>query len=91
MSKAITAAVIENNSVTNIIYINETAMQDFAARGWELMDAAPMGLQIGDYRRADAWYRNLDGQEVALPVPDDTGPSYADLLSYYNAMKEAVE
>lgn len=87
----ITAAVIENNSVTNIIYINETAMQDFAARGMELMDAAPMGLQMGDYRRADAWYRNLDGQEVALPLPADTGPSYGDLLAYYEAMKSEVE
>lgn len=91
MSKAITAAVIENNSVTNTIYINETAMQDFAARGWELMDAAPLGLQIGDYRRDNVWYRNMNGQELALPVPEDTGPSYDDLLAYYNSMKEAIE
>lgn len=85
------AAVIQNNSAVNIIYITKTAMDDFTQRGMELIDVEPLGIQIGDYRRDNVWYRNLDGQEVALPVPDDTGPSYDDLLAYYNAMKEAVE
>lgn len=85
------AAVIQNNTAVNIIYITQPAMDDFMQRGMELIDVEPLGIQIGDYRRNGQWYRNLDGQEVALPVPDDTGPSYADLLAYYNAMKEAVE
>lgn len=90
-SNTFNAAIIKNNIAVNIIYITQTAMVDFIQRGMELMDAAPLGLQIGDYRRADAWYRNLDGQEVQLPLPEDTGPSYADLLAYYNSMKEAIE
>lgn len=85
------AALIQNNTAVNIIYITQTAMDDFTQRGMELIDVEPLGIQIGDYRRNGQWYRNLGGQEVALPVPEDTGPSYADLLAYYNAMKEAVE
>lgn len=85
------AAIIQNNTAVNIIYITKTAIDDFTQRGMELIDVEPLGIQIGDYRRDNVWYRNLDGQEVALPVPEDTGPSYADLLAYYNAMKEAIE
>lgn len=85
------AAVIQTNTAVNIIYITQPAMDDFTQRGMELIDVAPLGIQIGDYRRDNVWYRNLGGQEVQLPVPEDTGPSYADLLAYYNAMKEAVE
>lgn len=85
------AAIIQNNTAVNIIYITQTALDDFIQRGMELIDVEPLGIQIGDYRRDNVWYRNLDGQEVALPVPEDTGPSYDDLLAYYNAMKEAIE
>lgn len=85
------AALIQNNTAVNIIHITQTAMDDFIQRGMELIDVEPLGIQVGDYRRDGQWYRNLDGQEVALPVPEDTGPSYDDLLAYYNAMKEAIE
>lgn len=85
------AALIQNNTAVNIIYITKSAMDDFIQRGMELIDVEPLGIQIGDYRRDNVWYRNLGGQEVQLPLPEDTGPSYADLLAYYEAMKEAVE
>lgn len=85
------AALIQSNTAVNIIYITKTAMDDFIQRGMELIDVEPLGIQIGDYRRDNVWYRNLNGQEVQLPLPEDTGPSYADLLAYYNAMKEAIE
>lgn len=85
------AAVIQNNTVVNIIHITKSAIDDFIHRGMDLIDVEPLGIQIGDYRRDNVWYRNLGGQEVQLPMPEDTGPSYADLLAYYNAMKEAVE
>lgn len=85
------AALIKNNTVVNVIYITQPAMDDFTQRGIELIDVEPLGIQIGDYRRDNVWYRNLRGQEVQLPLPEDTGPSYADLLAYYNAMKEAIE
>lgn len=85
------AAIIKNNTAVNVIYITQPAMDDFTQRGMELIDVEPLGIQIGDYRRDNVWYRNMNGQELALPVPEDTGPSYSDLLAYYNAMKEAVE
>lgn len=85
------SAVIENNTAVNIIYITQTAMDDFIQRGMELIDVKPLGIQVGDYRRNGQWYRNLDGQEVALPVPEDTGPSYAELMEYYTSMKGAIE
>lgn len=90
-SNAFTVATVKNNTAVNIIYITQTAMDDFTQRGMELIDVEPLGIQIGDYRRDNVWYRNLNGQEVQLPLPEDTGPSYADLLAYYNTMKEAVE
>lgn len=85
------AAIIENNTAVNIIYITPSAMNDFIERGMDLVDVDPLRIQVGDYRREGQWYRNLDGQEVQLPVPDDTGPSYDDLLAYYEAAKEAIE
>ena len=64
----INAALIENDTVTNIIYIDQTNMDAFAAAGMELIDSAPLGLTMGDYRRADKWYRMIDGIEKSLPL-----------------------
>ena len=90
-SNTFNAALVKNNTAVNIIYITQSAMDDFIQRDMELIDVEPLGIQIGDYRRDNVWYRNLGGQEVALPLPEDTGPSYADLLAYYEAAKEAIE
>lgn len=43
-------------------------MDAFAAAGMELIDSAPLGLTMGDYRRADKWYRMIDGIEKSLPL-----------------------
>lgn len=88
---AYNAAVVIANTATNIILVTATAQADLIQHGMELMPVEPLGIQIGDYRRDGTWYRSLDGQEVALPLPEDTGPSYADLLAYYEAAKEAIE
>ena len=88
---AYNAAVVIADTATNIILVTATAQADLIQHGMELMPVEPLGIQIGDYRRDNVWYRNLGGQEVALPVPEDTGPSYADLLAYYEAAKEAIE
>lgn len=87
----INAAIIQNNRVENIIYISESVMAEWSAAGKELIDREPLGLTVGDYREGDTWYRDMDGQKVALPLPVDTGPSYAELLAYYEAAKEALE
>ena len=88
---AYNAAVIMADTATNIILVTATAQADLIQRGMELIDVEPLGIQIGDYRRDNVWYRNLGGQEVQLPLPEDTGPSYAELMEYYTSMKGAIE
>lgn len=85
------AAKIINDKVDNIIYVSERVFVEWSAQGQELIDREPLGLVIGDYRREGVWYRMVDGQEMALPLPAETGPSYDELLAYYNATKEALE
>lgn len=85
------AAKIIDNKVDNIIYVSERVFAEWSAQGQELIDREPLGLTIGDYRRDGEWYRMVDGHEVQLPIPEDTGPSYDELLEYYQTMKEALE
>jgi len=63
----INAAVIQNDTVTNIIYINESNMALFQAQGFELLDTAELGLALGDRREEGVWYREVDGVPTALP------------------------
>ena len=42
-----------------------------ASLGRTLMDASPLGLTIGDYYNGTAWTRNVDGEQVALPLGDN--------------------
>jgi hypothetical protein len=67
----INAAQIENSRVSNIIYIDETNISLFASMGMQLTDAAPLGLQIGDYNSGGTWYRNIDGVPKALPFMEE--------------------
>ena len=85
------AAKIVNDRVENVIYISEGVFNEWVAAGQELINVEPLGMIIGDYREDGVWYRDLDGQKVQLPIPEDTGPSYEELLSYYIATKEAIE
>ena len=34
------------------------------------MDAAPLGLTVGDYYNGASWTRNVDGEQVSLPLGD---------------------
>ena len=36
------------------------------------MDAAPLGLTVGDYFNGAAWTRNVDGEQMVLPIGDST-------------------
>ena len=87
----INAARVANETVVNVLVVTDTVMANYAAAGIELVEAEPLGLTIGDYRRDGEWYRMVDGHEVQLPIPEDTGPSYDELLEYYQTMKEALE
>lgn len=64
----INAALIENDTVTNIIYIDQANIDAFTAAGMELIDSAPLGLTMGDFRAQGLWYREADGEALPLPI-----------------------
>lgn len=58
--------------VDNVIVARESQKEELeASLGRTLMDAAPLGLTIGDYYNGTAWTRNVDGEQVALPLGDN--------------------
>ena len=60
--------------VDNVIVANEDQKEELeAALGRTLMDAAPLGLTVGDYFNGAAWTRNVDGEQMVLPIGDSTG------------------
>ena len=50
-----------------------------AALGRTLMDAAPLGLEIGDLKNGEGWTRNIDGEQVQLPIGDN--PAVAEAIA----------
>lgn len=46
--------------------------------GRKLVDAAPLGLAVGDLYNGKKWTRNIDGEQVALPIGDN--PAVAEAL-----------
>ena len=64
-------AVLSQNQefVDNVIVAREDQKEEMeAALGRTLMDAAPLGLTVGDFYNGAAWTRNIDGEQVVLPV-----------------------
>lgn len=58
--------------VDNVIVARESQKEELeASLGRTLMDAAPLGLTIGDYYNGTAWTRNVNGEQVALPLGDN--------------------
>lgn len=63
---------VDNQFVDNVIIARESQKAELeASLGRTLMDAAPLGLTIGDYYNGNAWTRNVDGEQVALPLGDN--------------------
>lgn len=59
----------DGNFVQNIIVANESQKEEIeSSLCCTLMDAAPLGLMIGDYYNGTNWTRNVDGEQVALPI-----------------------
>lgn len=46
--------------------------------GYRLLQAAQLGLVMGDMYNGAAWTRNIDGEQVALPI--DTPSQDADII-----------
>ena len=55
--------------VDNVIVANEGQKEELeTALGRTLLDAAPLGLTVGDYYNGANWTRNVDGEQVTLPI-----------------------
>lgn len=68
------AVLTENQEfVDNVIVGRADQKEELeAALGRTLMDAAPLGLTVGDYFNGAAWTRNVDGEQVTLPIITDS-------------------
>lgn len=76
----INAALVENNQVTNVIYITETNLYHFKNAGMELIDTATIDLAIGDYREEDSWFRDVEGTKTLIePEPTEAEDMQAAL------------
>lgn len=65
-------AVIRNNFVENLIVCAAEQVEEMeAALNATLMEAAPLGMEIGDYYNGAAWTRNVDGVQTPLPAGDN--------------------
>ena len=71
-------AVIKNNFVENLIVCAPEQVAEMeAALNATLMEATPLGMEIGDYYNGAAWTRNVDGVQVPLPIGDNRAVSEA--------------
>lgn len=70
----------DHTMVDNVIVAREDQQQELqTALGRVLLDAAPLGLQIGDLFNGSSWTRNIDGEQVALPI--DPNPDVTEVLN----------
>lgn len=66
-------AVIKNNFVENLIVCSEEQVAEMeAALNATLMEAAPLGMEIGDYFNGECWTRNVNGVQTPLPIGDNS-------------------
>lgn len=66
--------------VDNVIVANENQKEELeAALERTLLDAAPLGLTVGDYYNGAAWTRNVDGEQVSLPLEEN--PDVTEVLN----------
>lgn len=57
--------------VDNVIVANENQKEELEeSLGRVLLDAAPLGLTVGDFYNGAAWTRNVDGEQMVLPIGD---------------------
>ena len=83
-------AVIKNNFVENLIVCSEEQVAEMeAALGATLMEAAPLGMEIGDYYNGAAWTRNVNGVQTPLPIGDN--PYVAQVLAILEGENDVDE
>ena len=65
-------AVIQENFVVNLIVCAPEQVAEMeAALGATLLEATPLGMEIGDYYNGAAWTRNVGGVQTPLPIGDN--------------------
>lgn len=61
----------DGHFIENVIVANADQKEQLEqAMGCMLTDASPLGLSIGDFYNGTAWTRNVDGEQVLLPIGD---------------------
>lgn len=88
-------AVIEgegaNAFVENVIVADAVEQMGLeASLGKRLVDAGPLGLAIGDLHNGREWTRNVDGEQVALPLAEPIAEVDA-LLALFEGVTDGVE
>lgn len=68
--------VRHGSRVTDIAVVSDAGYGEFAAyheeQGHAVMDASLLGLAIDDIYNGNAWTRNVDGEQVVLPIEEDS-------------------
>lgn len=83
-------AVIRNNFVENLIVCAPEQVEEMeAALNATLMEAAPLGMEIGDYFNGECWTRNIDGVQTPLPIGDN--PYVAQALAILEGESDVDE
>ena len=83
-------AVIKNNFVENLIVCAPEQVAEMeAALNATLMEAAPLGMEIGDYFNGECWTRNVDGVQTPLPIGDN--PFVAQALAILEGESDVDE
>ena len=75
-------AVLSEDSqfVDNIIVAREDQQAELsAALQRTLVDAGPLGLTVGDFFNGVNWTRNIDGEQVKLPLVEN--PDVEEILN----------
>lgn len=64
--------------VENVIVANANQHEELeASLGRTLVDASSLDMQIGDFFNGVAWTRNIDGEQVKLPIGDNSAVAEA--------------
>ena len=83
-------AVIQENFVVNLIVCAPEQVAEMeAALNATLMEATPLGMEIGDYYNGTAWTRNVNGVQTPLPIGDN--PYVAEALAILEGENDVDE
>lgn len=67
-----------NDLVENVIVANASQHDELeASLGRALVDASVLDLTVGDFFNGAAWTRNIDGEQVKLPIGDNSAVAEA--------------